>query len=272
MGLTDLEELETADLSSWFNPFLAHFAREARRCGGEARVLREGGAMAGLVISDPVERVATVFSRSGPVAEAAVRGRGSYGMYCDFSFDPTAEPFAILSVSLRDPLPSHRFRHFVRPFGKGDGPPVFDLMREVYGVVNERWFEGLPTPSEAGFVVEVDRRVAGVGWVSQVGPHARLHSLTVRPPFRRMGLGTDLLFARLLWAQRAGAGEVVSEISEGNLGSLTIAHLGGMRVVGRIYFHRPLVDPRTEVGSPGETPLVTSESPRRTGTSLPWNR
>ena len=239
-GPTDLEELGTADLSPWFNPFLVHFAREARRCGGEARVVREGGTITGFVVSDPVERVATVFTRSVPVAEAAVRGRGPYGMYSDVSFDPTAEPFAILSVSLRDSLPSHRFRHFVRPFGADDRLSVLDLMREVYGAVNERWFEGFPTQSEAGFVVEVGRRIAGVGWVTQVGSHARLHSLTVRPPFRRMGLGTDLLFSRLLWAQRAGAGEVVSEISEENVGSLAIAQRGGMRAIGRIYFHRPL--------------------------------
>ncbi len=236
----EVRDLEQADLSTWFNPFLVHFARETQRCGGEVRVLREEGTVAGLVISDPVERVATVFTRSRSIAEAAVRSRGPCGMYADFSFDPAAEPFDILSVSLGDPRPAHRFRHPVRPFSAEDLPDVVNLMREVDGVVNERWFVGLPTESDAGFAAEVDGRLAGVGWITRVGVHARLHSLTVRAPYRRMGLGTDLLFARLLWARNAGAGTVLSEISEGNVASQTVAARGQMRRVGQIYFHRPL--------------------------------
>jgi GNAT superfamily N-acetyltransferase len=233
------DELDRADLSPWFNPFLSHIARETRRCGGEVRVFREEGTVAGLTVSDPVERAATVFTRSRSIAEAAVRGRGTYGMYSDFSFGPPADPFAIFSTSLDDQSPSHRFRHRIRPFSKEDVPSVTDLMREVYGAVNERWFVGLPTASEAGFIAEVDGRLAGVAWVSRVGAHARLHSLTVRAPYRRMGLGTDLLFARLLWAREAGAGTVISEIAEDNVGSQAVAARGGMRRVGQVYFHRP---------------------------------
>ena len=203
-------------------------------------MLREDGSVAGLLISDPVERVATVFSRSRPTAEAAVRGRGPYGMYSDFSFDPTADPFDIFRTTLDDPRPSPRFRHALRPFTGEDVPAVVELIREVYGVVNESWFVGLPSGSEAGFVAEVEGRVAGVGWVTRIGTHARLHSLTVRVPYRRRGLGTDLLLARLLWAEQAGAREVLSEIAEDNVGSQAVAVRGGMRRVGRIYFHRPL--------------------------------
>jgi len=236
----EVHDLERADLSTWFNPFLGHFARETQRCGGEVHVLREEGTVAGLVISDPVERVATVFTRSRSIAEAAVRGRGPYGMYSDFSFDPTADPFDILSASLDDHHPLHRFRHPIRPFSFEDVPGVVDLMREVDGVVNERWFVGLPTTTEAGFVAEVDGRLAGVGWIAKIGVHARIHSLAVRAPYRQMGLGTDLLFARLLWARNAGAGTVLSEISEENVASQAVAARGGMRRVGQIYFHRPL--------------------------------
>jgi GNAT superfamily N-acetyltransferase len=236
----EVADLERADLSPWFNPFLSHFARETERCGGEVRVLRAEGAVAGLVISDPVERVATVFTRSRSIAETAVRGRGPYGMYSDFSFVPSAEPFAIFSAALDVSGPAHRFRHLIRPFSKDDAPAVMDLMLEVYGAVNQRWFEGLPTAEEAGFVVEVDSRLAGAAWISRVGADARLHSLTVRAPFRRMGLGTDLLFARLFWARKAGARAVLSEISEENVGSQAVAVRGGMQRVGQIYFHQPI--------------------------------
>jgi GNAT superfamily N-acetyltransferase len=161
-------------------------------------------------------------------------------MYSDFPFDPSSEPFDILATSSCADVPSHAFRHQIRPFSKADLPAVLDLIHEVYGPVNDRWFDGLPSPSETGFVAEVDGRVAGVAWISTVGTYGRLHSLTVRAPYRRMGLGTDLLFARLLWARRVGAEEVLSEISEHNVASLAVAARGGMRQVGRIFFHRPL--------------------------------
>jgi GNAT superfamily N-acetyltransferase len=234
------DELDEADLSPWFNPFLSHIAQETRRCGGEVRVFRDGRTVVGLTVSDPAERVATVFTRSRPIAEVAIHGRGPYGMYSDFSFDSAAEPFAILSTSTEAPAPPHRFRHQIRPFSSEDIPGVIDLMREVYGAVNERWVGGLPTVREAGFVAEVNTRLAGVAWLSRVGTHARLHSLTVRAPYRRIGLGTDLLFARLLWARKAGVETVISEIAEENVGSQAVAALGGMRRVGEIYFHRPL--------------------------------
>lgn len=231
--------VDEADLSPWFNPFLPHFAREARRCGGEVRVAREGESLRALLVSDPVERVATVFTRSLPRAQDWVRDRGAYGMYSDFPFEPTDEEFAIFARDFGPEPPSQRFRHPVRPVSPSDLPAVRDLMVEVYGLVNDRWFGGVPNEVETGFACEVHGRLAGVAWVTRAGRHARLHSLTVRPPFRRMGLGSDLLSARLLWAHRIGARRVLSEISVHNAASQAIAVRDGMRKVGSIYFHTP---------------------------------
>lgn len=236
----DGADLDRADLSPWFNPFLSHFAADARRCGGEVRVIRDDEAVTGLMVSDPVERVGSVFSRSRAIAEPFVRDRGPFGLYSEFPFEPSGEVFDILTLSLTEGAPSHRFRHPLRPFSAKDLPEVLGLLREVYGVVNERWFDQLPSPTEAGFLSEVDGRIAGIGWVSLARRRARLHSLTVRAPFRRMGIGTDLLFARLLWAHRSGALDVLSEISQRNPGSLTVAARGGLRRVGQIYFYPPL--------------------------------
>jgi GNAT superfamily N-acetyltransferase len=234
------EGIDREDLSPWFNPFLRRFAEDTVRCGGEVRVIRDGGTLVGLMVSDPVERVASAFTRSHRVAETLVRGRGPFGMYCDFLLDPSAEAFDIFSSRLDLGRPPNRFRHPVREIRADDLPSVLDLLREVEGVVNGRWFEGLPNANEAGFLSEVDGRLAGVAWVSRVGTHARLHSLAVRAPHRRMGLGGDLLLARLLWARRCGATEALSEIAERNVASQAVALRAGMQRVGRIYFYRPL--------------------------------
>lgn len=235
----DLTELSTANLSPWFNPFLSHFAREARRCGGEARVLRENDSIVGLFVSDPVERISTAFTRSRSLAEEFVRGRGAAGVFADFRCEPSAEAFDVFALRFGLKPLEHRFRHPLRPYAREDFANVLALVREVYGTANERWFEGLPNESESGFVSEVGGRLAGVGWVCRAGPHARLHSVTVRAPYRRMGIGTDLLFARLISAERTGAADVFSEISRNNLVSERMAASSGMTASGQIYFHPP---------------------------------
>jgi len=233
------DALERADLSSWFNPFLAYFVRDSRRSGGTARWIQLANEPPGLVIADPVERVATVFTRSAVVGAAAVRERGPLGMFAEFPTEPEADPFDIFELTLGEETPTFRFRHTVRALVPEDLPSVRTLMREVYRLVNDRWFDGLPNRFETGFAAEVDGRLAGVGWVTHVGAHARLHSLTVRVPFRRIGVGSDLLRARLWWAQRNGAHHVLSEIARANADSRSIAERAGMRSVGTIYFHRP---------------------------------
>ena len=236
----DLKDLDRADLSPWFNPFLRYFSVEVERCGGEVRLVRNAQTLEALVVSDPVEGVASVFSRSRALTESWVRARGRYGVFSDFQFEPSTEVLDIFTGDLAAGPPPHRFRHSVRPISSEDVPSVRDLMQEVNGPSNTRWFDGLPTATEAGFLAEFDGRLAGAGWVSKVGAHARLHSLSVRAPYRRIGLGTDLLFARLIWARRAGASAALSEISQDNRASQAIAVRAGMRPVGQIYFHRPL--------------------------------
>ena len=238
LGGPEEDALGRADLSTWFNPFLAYFARDTRRCGGEVRLLRDAGEVNGLVIADAAERVATVFTRSSELAATTVRDRGSLGMFAEFPAEPAADPFDVFERLLGEETPTFRFGHAVRALVPEDLPTVRALMREVYRFVNDRWFVGLPNRSETGFVAEVEGRLAGVGWVTLVGPHARLHSLTVRVPFRRMGLGSDLVRARVWWAQRNGARRVVSEIARGNTDSQAIAERVGMQRVGTIYFHR----------------------------------
>ena len=202
--------------------------------------MREGPAVVGVTVSDPVERVGSVFSRSPAVAEPVVRDRGVYGVFSEFPLGPRAEVFRVYRASLRARLPPVRFRHTIRPVLEGDHPALRDLMREVNGVVNPRWFEGLQDVPETGFLAEVEGKPAGVGWVSVVGAHARLHSLAVRAPYRRLGIGTDLLSARLLWAQRCGATEVLSEIWERNFVSQRIATGAGMTRAGEIYYYPPV--------------------------------
>lgn len=233
------EELRHAKLSRWFDPFLVTFLRDAERSGGVAEVRREFGSVSGLILSDPVEHVGSVFTTSRRLAEEVFRNRGRNALYAEFSFARSAEILDVFAIPPGQEIPAHHFRHAIRTYEPPDRGAVIELVREVQGPVNERWFDGLPAPDEVGFVAEMDGRLAGVGWASKAGRHVRLHSLTVRAPFRRIGVGTDLLFARLLWARGTGATEAISEIARRNPASQTVALRGGMRPVGQMFLHRP---------------------------------
>ena len=131
----------------------------------------------------------------------------------------------------------------VRTIREEDRTAVARLLVEQFGPVDPRWLGSMPPAGEKGFAVEVAGQIAGVGWVSLVNGQGRLHSLSVRPGYRRLGVGTDLWQARVLWSRASGAGRVITEVSEQNLPSLAIAAQGGMRNAGRMFLYHPRYGP-----------------------------
>jgi RimJ/RimL family protein N-acetyltransferase len=229
-------QLDGVDLSDWFNPFLLGFARETIRAGGRAVVARQRDRIVGLGLTDPVERMASVFARSRPVVETLAGEPSEAAVYSEVDLGRAREVYGI-HVARLAAEPLHRFRHPVRLLAPSDLPRAAALLEEVYGSSAERWLAIASEEGERGLGAEVDGSLAGVAWVLVVGPHARLHGLTVRPGFRRLGIGTDLAFARLTYAWQAGARLALSEISERNGPSRAIAERAGMRATGRLFLY-----------------------------------
>jgi GNAT superfamily N-acetyltransferase len=234
----EVESLSLSDLSDFFNPFLAQFMRDALRAGGEVLVSIEGNTVRGIFTYDDVEQVASIFSRDRLVAETLSLQRHNIGIFSDFTFGPGAEVYHIFATELSEPSVPHRFAHRVRIADVDDRGSILELMREMYGRIREGWLRSIPREEEPCFVATVGPEIAGVGWASVANGHARLHALSVRPGYRRMGIGTDLLHARLLWAREAGARHAICEISEHNIPSRAIASAGGMRPIGQILYSR----------------------------------
>ena len=88
---------------------------------------------------------------------------------------------------------------------------------------------------ERCFFVRLGKEIAGLGWLSIVNDIGRLHSLHVKAQFRRIGIGEDILFARLLWLRSKRARSAFSEISRGNSPSSRIAGKGRMKPSGTIF-------------------------------------
>lgn len=240
--------LRNADLSAWFDPFLPRFAREAVRSGGVAVVEMEGPRPAGLLLTDPIDRVASAFTRSRAVAERLARAAGGLPVYSEIELPGVAETFHIYVASLAQE-PRHRFRHPVRLLTTKDSSRLGELIREVHGVAAEPWLEIAEDEGERCLGVEVDRRLVGLAWVLVAGETARLHGLAVRAEFRRLGIGTDLVVARLTYAFRRGARRALTEIADRNVASRATAERAGLRPAGRLFLVAPSPSASTPEGT-----------------------
>lgn len=233
--LAGARTLAWGDLSDFFNPFLIHFVEEAFGGGGEVWVTQVDSTVDGLLIYNRVERLGSIFTRDRRVAEVLFGLKEHLALFSEFPLGTKTEVYHIYRTVGAGTSDTHRFRHRIRMARASDHEAIIRMMREMYGRIDTSWLHAAPRGPEKCLVVDVGDEIAGAGWVSVVNGHGRLHSLSVRPRFRRLGIGTDLWHARMRWAHRAGALEVISEISEYNLASQAIATAGGMERVGRIF-------------------------------------
>ncbi|MFY9716510.1 MAG: GNAT family N-acetyltransferase [Thermoplasmata archaeon] len=225
-------------LSSFFSTFLPFFVRETLRTGGTVSLAAGSAGVEGIFLRREVEQIGTIFARDRPTAEALYSARGGLAVYSEFLLEPEALPYPIYSIDLASVERAHRFAHPVRSLRSSDGPSVLQLMQEVYGIVDERWFRAPPSSAEHGFVAEVGDRIVGAAWLTVVGGEGRLHSLSVAPRYRHLGVGSDLWHARALFARQEGVRRVVTEIAETNAASRAISTAGGMQRIGQIFENR----------------------------------
>ena len=238
---TAADRLAPADLSDRYGPFLPNLAVQALRAGGRASVAvdREAASVVGVLLTDPADATASVFTRSPAIAARLRAEAPTLAVYADHPLDGPSDRFV---VGEADPaaVPPHRFRHPVRLASSADLTSVARLLGEAYGPAAERWVGVASADGERCVVAELRGAVVGAGWVLLCGGRARLHTLYVRPEFRRLGVATDLVAARLLLAARAGVRRAFSEVAERNTGSALASERAGLRPVGEIRLYAPL--------------------------------
>ena len=238
-GVGEVDGVRWTSLSEWFDPLLGLFAKDALRTGGSVEVAEEDDLVRGLFLYGSSEGVGSGFTRTRCVAERYLERMEPGGIYLEEPWRLGGEPVEVFAADMRDWESKERIRNPVRIARPDDLPRVRSLMRGELGPGVDPWLATLPRPEETAFVCEIDARIVGVSWLSRVGVFARGHSFLVHPRFRGLGIGTDLLTARMLWLHETGGRQVVSEIYDGNVASRTAAERAGMALVGRMYHFRP---------------------------------
>jgi sarcosine oxidase subunit beta len=238
-SLDEINRLTLPSLSFWFDPFLKLFMKDAVRCAGEVQVADVEGEIRGVYLFSPVENTVSIFTRTRRIAEHFLSIRNGGEVYLERDWEKGAGRIRIMLANLNDWDSDRHFRNPVRVAEDRDLPQVQTLFGELQGVVDMAWFRTLPRPEEKCFVSEIDGRIVGASWLTIMDGFGRGHSLLVHPRYRKLGIATDLLLARMLWLKGHGIRHAVSEIYEDNGAAQMAAERAGMTRVGNMFvYHR----------------------------------
>jgi len=229
--------LRIPPLSEWFDPFLRYFLRDALRSGGMAEVAEFRGTALGIYLEGGGEGIGSIFTRIRNVAEGFRARHRGHAVYTEDRWWPSGAAVTVLAADLRDWTPPGAPQNPIRIASPDDLPALCRFAEEFGGPGGGTWFVAAPPREETCFLAEHGGRVVGMSWVTTVGPYARGHSFLVHPRFRGVGIGTDLLRARMEWLRSLGARQVVSEIYDGNRASFIAAERAGMACVSEMFHY-----------------------------------
>jgi ribosomal protein S18 acetylase RimI-like enzyme len=221
---------------SFFEPYLRYFIREVLEIGGEAYVSRTSeDNVSGIFIYDNFEKIGTVYTRSREVFDYFYGLKPSNFLFAELRTEVESEIYDIYTIELENRDIVHRFSHEISMVDEGQIGEIERFMVLAHPGMNRRWIEVALKNGDKCFVVRLGSEIAGLGWVSFVKSIGRIHSLFVKPQFRRLGIGEDILYARLLWLKSKHARSAFSEISRYNSSSVRVASKAQMKVCGQVF-------------------------------------
>ena len=221
---------------SYFQPYLEYWIKETLEIGGEAYVSETAdGEGSGLFLYDDYEKAGSIFTRSREVFDYFYKLKPFKSIYAELQTEHPKEVYDIHTIDLENSSLEHTFSHAVSVADMEQIKEIQQFMLSTHPGTNPRWLDVALRNGDRCVTVRFGDEIAGVGWLSLVNGIGRLHSLFVRPRFRRIGVGLDILFARLLWLKSKSARLALSEISVNNLESSRISTRGGMKVSGQVY-------------------------------------
>jgi GNAT superfamily N-acetyltransferase len=223
---------------SFFNPHIHYYIKEALEIGGKAYLARTAeGAVSGIFTYDALEKMGAVYTRSKEVFDHFFEHLQPGFLFSEMESTHENEIYDIYSIDLQKEAIDHSFDYDISVANGKQSDELEQFMITTHPGMNRRWVKVALSNNDRCLVVRLNDEIAGLGWLSLVNGVGRLHSLFVRPQFRGMGIGEDILYARLLWLKSNRARLAFSEISRSNHSSSKVAQKGHMRVSGQIFLY-----------------------------------
>jgi GNAT superfamily N-acetyltransferase len=229
-------DLVFPDGFSFFEPYLQYFITEVLEIGGEAYVSRTSdNVVSGIFTYDDIEKTGTVYTRSMEVFDYFFGLKSFNFLFAELKTEAESEVYDIYSIDLENHNVVHRFNHEISMSDEGQIDEIERFMVLAHPGINRRWIRVALKNGDKCFTVRLGSEIAGLGWVSFVKGIGRIHSLFVKPQFRKLGIGEDILYARLLWLKSKHARSAFSEISRCNSPSSRIELKAQMEVCGQVF-------------------------------------
>jgi ribosomal protein S18 acetylase RimI-like enzyme len=239
--VSEIRDASNIDLSfsrglSFFEPYLLYYVKQTIEIGGEAYVSRASeNEISGIFIYDGIEKTGTIFTRSKEVFDYFLRLKPFDSLFAELKTERDCETYDIYNVDVEKLAFAHSFKHEISVADESQLDQIEQFMVSTHPGLNRKWVRVALKGGEKCFVAKLENEIVGLGWLSIMHGIGRLHSLFVRPQFRRISIGQDILAARLFWLKAKHARSAFSEISRENSSSSKIAVGGGMSVSGQVF-------------------------------------
>lgn len=221
---------------SFFEPYLQYHVKEMLEIGGEAHLSRTPeGAISGIFIYDDFEKSGTIYTRSRKTFDYFYTLKPFNFLFSELKTELQNEIYDIYTADIDNLAFVHRFSYEISIATKENESEIEQFMSSTHLGINKMWVKVALENGERCFLAKLSNEIAGLGWVSLVNGVGRLHSLYVKPQFRRMGIGEDILNARLFWLKAKRARSVFTEISRQNIPSSNNVLKAQMKVSGEVF-------------------------------------
>jgi GNAT superfamily N-acetyltransferase len=228
---------------SFFEPYLHYHIKEILEIGGEAYVSKTSeGTISGVFIYDDFEKGGTIYTRSREVFDYFYGLKKFNFLFSEMKTEFENEIYDIYTMDIEHLALAHIFSFEISTIDRENVDEIEQFMSLTHPGINKKWVKIALKNGERCYIVRLSKEIAGLGWVSLVNGIGRLHSLYVKPQYRRMGIGEDILNARLIWLKSNHARSVFTEISRYNIPSSNNVMKAQMKLSGQVfqYFKRDL--------------------------------
>ena len=222
---------------SFFDPLLRHEVKETLESEGEAFVSQSSeGDENGLFIYDNYEETGTVFTKSREVFDYFCKLKPSSYIFSELEVaELPKEVWNIWQLDVGKSPSNHRFKHQV--IMDRDVKEIEQFMAATQPETNKKWISVALKNGDKCFVVKMANRIVGIAWMSIVDGIARSHSVYVEPQFRRTGIMSDIMQARLIYLKSRHVYTLINEVAESNAASSGHVAKAGERIVGKIFLY-----------------------------------
>lgn len=234
---------------SFFDSYLKYNIKEILEIGGEAYVSKTPeGAVSGVFIYDEYEKGGTIYTRSRKVFDYFYQLKPFNFLFSEMQTELENEIYDIYTLNLEKTVFAPKFSYEISFAQRSQMDEIEKFMASTHPGINKKWANVALKNEDRCLYVRLNNEIVGAGWLTLVNDIGRLHTLYVRPQFRRLGIGEDILNARLLWLKSKQARLVFTEISRFNVASAGNVMKANFGVSGQVFqYFRKNLDKKMEI-------------------------